>query len=170
MGADYGEPDVVQEDLVPPVRALCAAVLDDKGEVVAVLQAAWCGGQPASQADAVGVQVSAQKWMRVHYPCVYVWKVPPYAVSAQALGAVLTPKRQWSDPEPCSVWVMRLSLCCFALGWQSIALGTSIALQRLSQLAAYRTARKEANATLAAARDEVDASNRKVPPPPSAPV
>lgn len=68
MGADYGEPEAVQEDLVPPVRALCAAVLDDKGEVVAVLQAAWCGGQPASQADAVGVQVSAKKWMRVHSP------------------------------------------------------------------------------------------------------
>ncbi len=47
------------EDLAPPVRALCIAVTDDKGDVVAVLQAAWCGGEPASQQDTVGAQVRA---------------------------------------------------------------------------------------------------------------
>ncbi len=43
-----------------------------------------------------------------------------------------------------------------------MAFGAAMALQKLSHLAAYRAARKEANAALAAAKAEVDASNRRV--------
>ncbi len=54
---DSSDSPVYDEALAPPVRAVTVAVVDSQQEVVAVLQAAWCGGDAASPVDVGNVQV-----------------------------------------------------------------------------------------------------------------
>ena len=58
VGTDGDDDDDVDlGDGAPPVRAMCVVVMDGKDEVMAVIQLAWCGGQPCSPTDAAQFQV-----------------------------------------------------------------------------------------------------------------